>query len=347
MVNLWRAERSNRLRLAAQAIRYGINFLDEVLGGILPIDLVVIGAATGIGKTDLACLIAKSAIQQGRQVIFYALEAFQTEIHSRIKYQAIAEYFFAHRQEFPSFIHLNYFDWAHGKFDHELAPLEEKIAEDLHEQMHMLEIISPTHGELSAKSITQMTKDWSTASLVILDHLHKLDLGDETENRGIKNAVSELRDYVNSAEVPVIAMSHLRKEERRSLSLIPATEELHGSSEISKQANAVITFAPVKKIISRDKTETKLSVGHTFVRVTKARLGAEGATHYAGLLKYDLSRHAYMPAYWPFECDKWATEVTPLPRSDFTHWMKDAKEFNAPVIQPRGQRDYAAGERDD
>ncbi|HND85068.1 MAG TPA: DnaB-like helicase C-terminal domain-containing protein, partial [Pseudobdellovibrionaceae bacterium] len=40
-------------------IPFGISFLDGALDGILPNDLILIGAATGAGKTTLATQLAK------------------------------------------------------------------------------------------------------------------------------------------------------------------------------------------------------------------------------------------------------------------------------------------------
>ncbi len=358
--NPWRAERTNRLRLAAGSIRYNIAFLDEALGGIMPNDLVVFGAGTGIGKTQLAAALALSAISQGRQVLLYALEAGHLEIHSRIKYMRIAEYFYSHRSEFPSNVHLNYFDWHRGKLDNVFDVLEYKIADELKSELALLQILSPTHGDFSARTITSLTKEWSSASLVLLDHLHKLNLEEEVtenkktqfvpENIGIKRAVSELRDFVNTHETPVIAFSHLRKATFSNKMIIPTIEELHGSSEISKQANAVVTFAKARRVVDKEKNEFKLTPGHTFVRINKARNGADACTHYAAIMMYDLGRHAYSPGYIPCECDYWATEVTPLKsKAELAHWMENAQIFQErnSFIQPPRQRNYEAGTADD
>lgn len=343
--NPWRMERANRLRLAASELPFGISYLDDALGAIQPIDFIVIGAGTGIGKTEIASVIAKAVVAKGKHVLFYALEAFRGEIHSRIKYQAIAEYYFANRAEFPLSMHLTYHEWARGLFDKELEGLEEKIAEELTQSLSLLEVIHPTTSEFTARDLTELTKEWSSASLVILDHIHYLHWGSEIENTGIRNAVSELRDFVNETEVPVIALSHLRKADKRDESLIPTTEELHGSSEISKRANSVVTFGPAYSF-QRDEEEIKLPAGHTFVRVNKARNGSEGCTHNAGLLRFDLSRHTYAPTYIPFECNRWATELTPM--IEFKRWMKHGKHYQThSLIQPSRPRTYERGTCDD
>ncbi|MFN7262531.1 MAG: hypothetical protein ACK5UJ_01840, partial [Pseudobdellovibrionaceae bacterium] len=42
-----------RAGLVKGITRFGISFLDEALDGILPIDLVLFGASSGVGKTSL------------------------------------------------------------------------------------------------------------------------------------------------------------------------------------------------------------------------------------------------------------------------------------------------------
>lgn len=326
-MNPWHEERHYRLKLAQGRVPFGVSYLDDALGGLSPVDLIVLGAATGVGKTEIAAILAREIVRAGKRVVFYALEAAKYEICSRMKYQLLAEYFFAHRASFPASIHLNYHDWYQGKYDVPLADLDGMVSSALKDTMAGLRVITPTTSEFTAQDVTQLTREWTAAGAVILDHLHYLHWGEATENLALRNACAELRDFVNTEEVPVIALSHLRKTDRRDQSVIPTTEELHGTSEISKRANAVICFARARNVTTVSGNEAVVRGGATFVRVNKARNGAEACTQYAGLLDFDLSTHAYSEKYFPFEVDRWATEATAVPIEKFKYWMRNGKEF--------------------
>jgi replicative DNA helicase len=325
--NDWELEREARLRYAEKRFNFGIEYLDETLGGISPIDLIVVGAGTGIGKTEIAAIIARNAARQGKRVLFYALEASAMEIHSRMRYQAMAEFFFANRSEFPSSLHLNYFEWYLGRAKSpELELLEHLAAEKIQDEMQFINVVTPRLSEFTAEEVVTLTKEWGHANLVILDHLHYLSF-DQNEYMGMKDAVAEIRDFVNTEEVPVVALSHLRKAERKDAAVVPTIEELHGSSEISKRANSVITFARAHQATTLRGDEIEPPAGATFCRVNKARIGAEGATRYAAMLQFDLQTHSYKPRYFPFEVNRWATEAKALPLEKMPYWMRSAKEF--------------------
>ena len=51
-------ERQERMDQRPHMLSFGVHFLDCSLKGILPTDLIILGAKTGHGKTALATLIA-------------------------------------------------------------------------------------------------------------------------------------------------------------------------------------------------------------------------------------------------------------------------------------------------
>ena len=90
--------------------------------------------------------------------------------------------------------------------------------------------------------------EFDDCSLVIIDHLHYIDFEEHSENVGVKRNVAKIRTLVNKYRVPTILISHLRKSFRGTDSIVPQIDELHGSSEISKQANHVISFGACYRI---------------------------------------------------------------------------------------------------
>ena len=68
-------ELEERLAEAERALKYHHAFLDDYLRAILPADLILIGAPTGLGKTDLALNIATTNALLGKRVHYFALAA--------------------------------------------------------------------------------------------------------------------------------------------------------------------------------------------------------------------------------------------------------------------------------
>ena len=65
-------EREERLKNAKENLSFGVPFLDDSLGGIYKNDLILFGAKTGIGKTQLATLVAKKNAGLNKRVHFFA-----------------------------------------------------------------------------------------------------------------------------------------------------------------------------------------------------------------------------------------------------------------------------------
>jgi replicative DNA helicase len=322
--------RQYRKKISTPCLEFGISYLDDALCGIFRNDLVVIGSSTGFGKTQLATSIAIHNAKQKRLVNFYALEADRYEIHRRIMWQYISQYFYSHRDEFPADLRIGFRGWERGRFDEFLDPIEEKLEEKVFNELFTLEISAPEVSEFTSNTFEVLYNDIAKGSdLVILDHLHYLSWTeqDKNENDALRNSITKLRDLVNKIEnPPVILISHLRKKDRINQSLVPHHDELHGSSEISKRANTVVTFAPAFSIPNEDGADFECPTGSTFVRVSKARSAERGTSKYVALINYDLSTNKYDDTYIPFRTDTQATFIKPVTRNKFEDWMKHGKE---------------------
>ena len=76
-----RAQRTEDGRL--RRVMTGIRPLDEMLLGFCERDLVLLGARTGVGKTQLATAIAVNLALRGSRTLFIALEAHHREMEDR------------------------------------------------------------------------------------------------------------------------------------------------------------------------------------------------------------------------------------------------------------------------
>ena len=306
-------ERKLRIENASRALSFGVSFLDECLGGIFPNDLIILGAKTGFGKSQLASLIAMHNIKAGKRVHFFALEAEEYEIERRIKYQLICDLFFS-LQPRPS-IRLNYMDWYYGKFDGALDEIE-KQAETEFEQFKNL-ITYYRRNEFDIKEFQRITlaiKD--ETDLIIVDHLHYFDYDDQNENKAVKDTVKGIRDLALITGKPVVLVAHVRKSDKKSKQLIPDLEDFHGSSDIGKIATKAITLAPCLD-------EKPSPMKRTYFQVLKCRVDGS-RSHMTALLAFNSHTHRYERNYYVGRLSPDGSEFNSFKFNEMPEWAKNA-----------------------
>lgn len=309
-------ESERRLAAASRALRFHHSFLDECLRGILPNDLVLIGAETGAGKTDIATAIAKANARAGKRVHYFALEAAPDEIERRIKYSLIVE--LAVRARDVRAPELTYVDWIHGKCE-DIARTYDRPAEQL-----MLESLGNLRtfyrgAAFGHADVQRLFKEvHAETDLIVLDHLHYVDIDDdEAEHRGFARTVKMIRSTALEFGKPVILIAHLRKRDQRAKQIVPHLEDFHGSSELIKNVTHAILLAPARGF------ESKWYEAPTFVYAPKDRHG--GATGLVALCTFDRRFRGYLSTYALGHAVEGGTKFEPLKPNDFPRWAKSAR----------------------
>lgn len=281
-------EADRRLLNASNLLPYYVGFADDYLRGITKHDLVLLGADSGVGKTELAASIAASNAAEGRNVFMFALEAEPDEIERRIKYRMIAG--MAHQREHPGRHGLNYPDWYLGRFVTKLRDLEREADEVIGDKFRGL------HTYYRGKDFTGETIHrlclavQDRADLIVIDHLHYVDIDDErNENSEYKRLVKTIRDIVLSTGRPILLVVHLRKKPALNAPLVPDLERIHGSSDIAKIATTAIMLSRAP-IVTPNHHHAP-----TFITIPKWRLG--GACRQVALCNFDLRNNSYLETY--------------------------------------------------
>ena len=305
-------EAKERAALATRKMEFKVSFLDDFLRGLLPHDLVVIGAPTGVGKTQLVQRIAVANAEKGKRVYFLALEAEPREIERRTKFTVLAN--LAHELRLAGRHHLNYSDWYLGKCHQILPPDIEKEADKWIQ--HNLKTLYTLYRGTDFK-VDDLDRHFRStrgqADLIILDHLHYVDSDDPNENRAVKDIVKRIRDNSLAIGVPVIVVAHLRKRDRGRPRLVPDIDDFHGASDIVKIATAAIMLSR-----ARDQESLQPWVANTYMQVTKSRRG--GACPFVAMLGYDLRRNAYERQYMLGRLNLAGTEVKFLSKDEYPAW---------------------------
>lgn len=257
-------EREERLALAKRALRYGHTFLDDVLRGILPHDLVLIGAPTGFGKTELALSIAMGSARRGVPVHYFALEAEPSELERRTTFAALARAAYAARH--PRAHDLNYTDWYLGNCEEIASEFADEVAGFVRATYGSLKTFyrgEKFDAEDLARAILFVHRD---TSLVVVDHLHYVDNDDRDEHRGLGDVMKVVRDVSLLIGKPIILVAHLRKRDPRLRQLIATVDDFHGSSNLTKIATQVIAIER-----AHDIEAPKWYLSPTYVSVLKNR----------------------------------------------------------------------------
>ena len=263
---------------------FGVPYLDDALFGIAKNDLILLGAETGTGKTDFATNVALENSQRGARVNYIALEAEDKEIERRVIY-GLACRICRKRDEVPP----RYSEWRMSRGDSMPLATAEATADFMRECKSLATYYkSSRFAAEDLRKLVLSVKDGT--DLLIIDHLHYVDIDDANENRGVRDLVKTLRDIALGIGKPVLLVAHLRKRDAKSKQIGPTIDDFHGSSDTAKIATRAILLSPARCMRSES-----MEVANTFIQVVKDRY--EGARPYFALASFGLRARRYGSRY--------------------------------------------------
>lgn len=317
-----KGERQERREIGARALPFYHAFLDDYLRCILPNDLILIGAETGAGKTELARHIAASNARAGKRVFYFALEAEHREIERRTKYAEIAQAVIRNHISVPGGI--SYIDWYRGALEPFLREIDVEVDEILVEKYATLHTYyrGSKFGHEQLCKILLAIQD--QADLIVIDHLHYIDIEDDNENRGFKTLIKATRDVAIAIGRPILLVAHLRKSDRTRKRIVPDKEDFHGSSDIIKIATDTILLAPALCQPSH-----RHGIANTFFAIPKAR--EAGATRYVALSGFDWRTKQYADGY-TLGVETKPGEWQPIGTDDAPSWAKRHEPLGVPFL---------------
>jgi replicative DNA helicase len=278
-----------RLNSREKLLSYGIDFLDDALTGIMPNDLVLIGAGSGSGKTQLCTNIALANVTKGKRVHFFALEADEHEIARRIKFQIIAKHYFNDPPNERPRCEINYTNFLLGDFFkiQGMSQYEGIADHEIRNHFQNLNVFYKGEKFDVDDLIREVAAIQDETDLIIVDHVHYFDYDDDNESRSVKEIAKAARTLALNFGKPIILISHLRKRDKFSKEICPGIEEFHGSSDLYKIATRAITIAPGPTV----------SNGYeTYMRVVKNRLDG-GCTRFMAKCVFNARRGNYEKGY--------------------------------------------------
>lgn len=283
------SEIAERRLLLQKVLSFGINFLDESTGGVLPNDIIAVGAPSGVGKTAFCCNMAAANIVKGKKVHLFALEASENEIERRMKYPIIADLYYSDMVRKPLRKPFNFRNWYLGFLIDEMYEYEIKAAEIFEEKYKNIFLFYKNGDFGSDQFIQNVMSIASQTDLIIVDHIHYFDFDDDNENRAIKNLVKTARTLGNELQKPIVLVGHLRKKDRGNDDLVAGMEEFHGSSDFYKISTKVLTISPGNPTLDGKGFET-------YFRVPKNRIDGS-PTRFSARCIFDTKKGVYEEKY--------------------------------------------------
>jgi RecA/RadA recombinase len=282
-------EAEQRIEDGKHLLKFGVGDLDDALIGIMRSDLVLFGAESGSGKTAAAVSIALANTSEGKRVHYFALEAEDREIESRIKFRILSGLYYAspggHRQ-------IRYREWRLGMLQNVLAPFEGQARSMLKDQLRGLKTYYRVDAFTGSDFERLVNEVCAETDLVILDHFHYVDTEDRDENRGAKQILKQVRETVLEANRPVLMIGHIKKSDSpRFAPLVPTKDAFHGSSDLVKIATLAIMMAPDYEATNSDPT-----IWSTFMQISKCRTDGS-LPRYVARLQYSIKTGAYRGEY--------------------------------------------------
>jgi len=312
-------EKSERYKENLKPLAYGVNFLDDSLIQIARKDLIVIGARTGVGKTEIAKIVAKCNAERGFRVSAFFLEAEENEIERRIKYNLLLERFLDENPGTGDCF--GYAEWRLGRYKETLDKFSDEVDEEIKKKYSTLSTYYRVRGDFDIDTLDrEVMKVHKNSDLIIIDHLHYIDLDgkDSNKNDEMGKLLKKLRYLTLVLGIPILCIAHLRKG--ASKNIVPELDDFHGSSEITKIATTCIMLAPCKEFVCSDPDQDISSA--TFIRVAKFRLDGS-RTGYVGVGFYDRNRGMYSQKYSIGRLNFAETKWIPL-KAMWPYWSTEA-----------------------
>ncbi len=324
MEDFLREEKEARAENVKGMLTFGVPLLDHSLLGVFKNDLVLIGAKSGGGKSELATNIALHNIAQGKKILFFSLESEPDEIHRRILYRKIVALFFADPER-QSISNLSYLEWYAGKI-----PQLDKYYDEACDQMAkmpQLDVLYKGHADFTIDDLTKAIASKKDANAIIIDHFHYFDheAGREEENH--KKLIKEIKNLVFAYSIPIILIAHLRKLSKTHDSPLPEMEDFHGTSDLFKVPTKIILIASSGEYVPSPEFKMKFpsrwagpTKWVTYMQVAKLRQDGS-RTKYKAMCIFDPADNSYMDYYKLGGFDK-NNEFVPITADKAPYWAK-------------------------
>lgn len=256
----------NTDREAAVGVRTGFTGLDNILVGMAPSDLILIGARPGMGKTSFALNIAaKCAINYKKTVAIFSLEMSKEQLATRL---------------LSSEGMIDSHDMRTGSLDAKQWDSLANIAATLSESNILIDDTTGT-TITSMKAKLRRVKD---LGLVVIDYLQLMQSDRHIDNRvqEVSDISRDLKLLAKELKVPVITCAQLSRATEQRAEKKPMLSDLRDSGAIEQDADVVMFLYRPEYYDEKDAENQNFAE----VIIAKNRHGATGTVKMGWMGQY-------------------------------------------------------------
>lgn len=247
---------------AFRGIQTGLIKLDRLTNGLQKSDLIVLAARPGMGKTSLAMnIVENAALNNGKVCAVFSLEMPEVQIIQRL---------------LCGFANVSMAKALSG----ELGPNDWKKLTKASAQLRKSRIFIDdssrvTPAEILSKCRRIKAKNNGQLDLVMIDYIQLMTSGkkgtEQNRTQEVADITRELKIMAKELDVPVIALSQLRRMQTKE----PQLSDLRESGAIEQDAD-IVMFINRPDIIAteEDKKNGKVAVGMADLIIAKHRNGS-------------------------------------------------------------------------
>ena len=204
-------------------IKTGIKYLDSIIGGLHPSDMIVVGARPGVGKTSFALSVIMSAIKSGVKVGFVSTEMSANQVMLRIT--SMDSSIAAHKLRDAD---LQDEDWTRltGSINR-LVDLPLRICDK---------------PNMTAHDVLLQSKAWMIdggIDFIVIDYLTRVKIGKPSGNQvqDVGDVVTAIKNVARILDIPVMVLAQLN---RQAAQRKPIMSDLRDSGVIEQEADQII-----------------------------------------------------------------------------------------------------------
>lgn len=245
----------------------GFKRYDELTGGFVPGELMVLGARPGMGKTSYAIAQALLLAQRNIPVLYYSLDMSMLQLYYRFfcqltdKPQGPLSAFAGFESEFQQRTEKH-----QGTFDGLPIFVQEKFETDITELEN---------------AILEFSKKFPGTGFVIIDYIQAIRTPGMHRDRELSSVISKLKVMARTTGLPLLCLSQLsRAVETRGGDKRPQLSDLRESGSIEQEADKVIFLHRPEYYGFTQDAEGNDTRGALEAILARNKTGATGSLHF-------------------------------------------------------------------
>ena len=243
-------ERAYQANGALLGLPYGIESIENRLGGLQAPDMIVLGGRPGMGKTGLALGIGLAAAGAGHQVLYASLEMSAEQLGKRA---------------LSIFTGISHHLMQTGKVEQSDFNQISKASKRLDDMPLLIDDTggqTPDYIERSARRLHRQGQ----LGLLIVDHLQLMRPPRETRSQGRVQQITEytmrMKALAKELGIPVLLLSQLNRAGERSDNKIPQLSDLRDSGSIEQDADSILFLFREAYYLAKEEPSVTDAIAH-------------------------------------------------------------------------------------